>query len=99
MILVITFLSRRIADFLFQRNVISEEYVEICQYGYEVLFFNLFNALIVLVLGIILDKLLCSVVFFVIFALLRQLSFKKYNQRYTRPTKKTVRNPITFQSL
>ncbi len=69
---MITFLSRKIADFLFQRNVISEEYVEICQYGYEVLFFNLFNALIVLVLGIIWDKLLCSVVFFVVFALLRQ---------------------------
>ncbi len=35
---MITFLSRKIADFLFRRNVISEEYVEICQYGYEVMF-------------------------------------------------------------
>lgn len=69
---MITFLSSKIAGFLFKKNVISEDYVEICKYGYEVLFFNLFNAAIVLALGIVLNKLLYSIVFFAVFAVVRQ---------------------------
>ncbi len=69
---MITFFSRRIADFLYHKNIIAEDDVEICQYGYEVLFFNLFNALLVLLMGFALHKLLYSVIFFLIFAVLRQ---------------------------
>lgn len=69
---MIAFLSRIIADFLCRKNVISDEYKEICAYGYEVLFFNLFNAFLILFLGVLLDKLAYSITFFLIFAVLRQ---------------------------
>lgn len=69
---MITFLSSKIADFLYKRKIITYEYIEICKYGYEVLFFNLLNALIVLLLGYVLNKLLYSVVFFFVFATVRQ---------------------------
>lgn len=69
---MITFFSHVIADFLYQKKVISKDYIDICAYGYEVFFFNLFNALLILLFGILLDKLLYSIVFFLIFAVLRQ---------------------------
>lgn len=69
---MIAFLSRIIADFLCRKNVISDDNKEICAYGYEVLFFNLLNALLIFFLGILLNKLIYSIVFFLIFAVLRQ---------------------------
>ena len=69
---MIAFLSRIIADFLCRKNAIPDDNKEICAYGYEVLFFNLLNAPVIFFLGILLDKLIYSIVFFLIFAVLRQ---------------------------
>lgn len=69
---MITFLSRIIADFLCRKNAVSDDDKEICAYGYEVLFFNLLNALLIFFLGILLNKLFYSIIFFLIFAVLRQ---------------------------
>lgn len=69
---MIAFLSRIIADFLCRKNAIPDDNKEICAYGYEVLFFNLLNALLIFFLGILLNKLIYSIVFFLIFAVLRQ---------------------------
>lgn len=69
---MITFLSSRIADFLYKHNIIKKEDIEICRYGYEVLFFNIMNMAIIIILGSALDKLLYSLIFFIIFASIRQ---------------------------
>ena len=69
---MISFISRIIADFLFKKGAISEEHKEICAYGYEVVLFNLFNALLIVVLGILFHRLVDSMIFFFIFAVLRQ---------------------------
>lgn len=65
-------LSGMIVRYLYSRGALEKSMIEVCRYGYEVLLFNLMNALIILILGIILHRLLYSAVFFFIFAVVRQ---------------------------
>lgn len=68
---MISFISGKIAEHLYRKNIISKDEAEICKYGYEVLFLNLMNFAIVAVLGALLHTFFCSMVFFVVFALTR----------------------------
>ena len=71
--LMITFISRKLTDFLCRKSVIDSGKSEIYQYGYEVLISGLAGILIALIIGIISGRISDAVIFLVYFIPLRQL--------------------------
>lgn len=69
---MIRFLSSKLADFLWKKQVISDEDREICVYGYELIISSLFGVGLVLALGAVIDKMVDTVIFIVVFMLTRQ---------------------------
>lgn len=70
---MITFISRKLTDFLCRKSVIDSGKSEIYQYGYEVLISGLAGILIALIIGIISGRISDAVIFLVYFIPLRQL--------------------------
>lgn len=69
---MIRFLSSKLADLLIKNEIVSAEDREIYIYGYEIIVSSLFGAFSVLLLGIILRSVIESLVFLIIFIVIRQ---------------------------
>lgn len=69
---MIRFLSSRIADFLWKKQIISDDDLEICIYGYELIISSLIGAGLVFILGAILRRLIDTVIFIAVFVSTRQ---------------------------
>lgn len=65
-------LSNKITDFLYKKEVISQEQKEVYIYGFTVLFLNILDILIILALGILIERYLDTIVFLMVFGITRQ---------------------------
>lgn len=65
-------LSNRITDFLLKKQVISQEKKEVYEYGFEVFLLNVFDVLIIFILGIFVKRLLDTIAFLFVFGITRQ---------------------------
>ena len=52
---IFSLLSNKITDFLYKKEVISQEQKEVYIYGFTVLFLNILDILIILTLGILIE--------------------------------------------
>ena len=72
MIKIITFLGKSISHFLCEKKVIAEQEVEVYQYGFEILISTTLGLLITVAIGIVLNMFFLSVLYYVIFVMVRQ---------------------------
>lgn len=72
MILIISFLSNRLAEFLCKKGIVESEEKEIYVYGYEMVITTLLGAIIVFGTALILNRFLESLIFFAVFVITRQ---------------------------
>ena len=72
MIKIITFLGKSISHFLCKKKVIAEQEVEVYQYGFEILISTTLGLLITVAIGIVLNMFFLSVLYYVIFVMVRQ---------------------------
>lgn len=68
---MISLLSKSIALFLCRKAIIDNEKVSVCQYGFELIISTIIGFLLVAVSGIMLGKFLESMVFYVLFIVVR----------------------------
>ncbi|MGN0631755.1 MAG: accessory gene regulator B family protein [Ruminococcus sp.] len=71
---MITFLSKTISHFLYRNSVINKQELEVYQYGFEIIISTLLGFLITLLVGVVFQMILLSVLYYVIFVVLRQLT-------------------------
>lgn len=71
---MITFLSKCISHFLCNNNVITEEDFSIYQYGFEIIFSTILGFLITIGIGFLLRMEILSILYYIIFVTLRQLT-------------------------
>lgn len=71
---MITVISKKIAEFLCSKNIIEKDKKEVYQYGYEVLVSGLTGFIIVLVLGLFMNRFVDSLLFLAVFVPVRQLT-------------------------
>ena len=71
---MITFLSKCISHFLCKNNVITEEDFSIYQYGFEIIFSTILGFLITIGIGFLLRMEILSILYYIIFVTLRQLT-------------------------
>lgn len=71
---MITTISKRISLFLLKNDVITDEDIEIYQYGFEIIVSTILGTMIVLLIGAVLGMFLLSILYCVIFVLLRQMT-------------------------
>lgn len=69
---IFSLLSNKITDFLYKKEVISQEQKEVYIYGFTVLFLNILDILIILALGILIERYLDTIVFLMVFGITRQ---------------------------
>lgn len=69
---IFSLLSNKITDFLCKNEVISQEQKEVYIYGFTVLFLNILDILIILALGILIERYLDTIVFLMVFGITRQ---------------------------
>lgn len=69
---IFSLLSNKITDFLYKKEVISQEQKEVYIYGFTVLFLNILDILIILALGILIERYLDTIVFLIVFGITRQ---------------------------
>ena len=69
---IFSLLSNKITDFLCKNEVISKEQKEVYIYGFTVLFLNILDILIILALGILIERYLDTIVFLMVFGITRQ---------------------------
>ncbi len=75
-------ISGIITDFLLRKNVIKEEEKEIYYYGYETLIYSIWQMLLLLVLGMIMNQIVSTVIFLMVF-----VSMRKYTGGYHAETR------------
>lgn len=71
---IITFLSKSMVQFLKVKHIIAEKNAEIYQYGFEMIISTILGFLITLFIGILLQSVWLSLLYYVIFVLMRQLT-------------------------
>ena len=64
---MISFLSRRIALFLRNNDIVDDETSQVCQYGFEIIISTLVGFLIVFLIGIWCGELLSAILFYTLF--------------------------------
>ena len=69
---IFSLLSNKITDFLYKKEVIFQEQKEVYIYGFTVLFLNILDILIILALGILIERYLDTIVFLMVFGITRQ---------------------------
>lgn len=69
---IFSLLSNKITNFLYKKEVISQEQKEVYIYGFTVLFLNILDILIILALGILIERYLDTIVFLIVFGITRQ---------------------------
>ena len=69
---IFSLLSNKITDFLYKKEVISQEQKEVYIYGFTVLFLNILDIPIILALGILIERYLDTIVFLMVFGITRQ---------------------------
>ena len=79
---MISFVSREIVRCLGKNNVIKIEKEEIYQYGFEILISSFITLVITIISGVLLNCLLASAIFFLIFASLRQICGGYHAEHY-----------------
>ncbi len=70
---IITFLGKSMTQFLKVKHIITEENAEIYEYGFEMIISTILGFLITLFIGILLQSVWLSLLYYVIFVLMRQL--------------------------
>lgn len=68
---MISFLSNLIAHFLYNKKIIDEEEVPVCQYGFEIIVSTVIGFLLVLLSGIILGAIAEAALFYCMFVVIR----------------------------
>lgn len=71
---MIVSLSKYISNFLNEKKVVSEEDIPVYQYGFEIIISTILGFLIVLGIGILLNMKLLSMLYYIIFVFMRQLT-------------------------
>lgn len=66
--------ANRVTYFLIDNNSINIEDGEVCSYGFEILISSLINSIIVLSLGIILNKFIQTIIFIICYCSIRQFA-------------------------
>lgn len=64
---MISFLSRRIALFLRDSDIVDDETAQVCQYGFEIIISTLVGFFTVFLIGICCGELLLAILFYVLF--------------------------------
>lgn len=64
----------RITNFLIRNNSVDSEDQDVCSYGMEILICSIINSIIILTLGIVLNKFLQTLVFIVCYCMIRQFA-------------------------
>jgi accessory gene regulator B len=68
---MISLLSKSIAIFLLKKEIITSEDIEICEYGFELMIATVIGLGLVLLSGLIMGEFILSVVFYVVFVIVR----------------------------
>ncbi len=68
---MISLISKRIALSLYKKEIIDDEKLPVCEYGFELMISILIGFLLVIISGILLDELLSSVIFYIMFVCVR----------------------------
>lgn len=79
---MIAWLSNYLVRVLLKNEIIEADKIEIYQYGYEIMISTIITFLIVLISGIILDCLPAALLYFGIFAVMRQICGGYHAQHY-----------------
>ena len=79
---MIAWLSNYLLRVLLKNEIIETDKIEIYQYGYEIMISTIITFLIVLISGIILDCLPAAILYFLIFAVMRQIYGGYHAQHY-----------------
>ena len=79
---MISFVSRQIVRCLEKNDVINREQEEIYQYGFEIFISSFITLVITIISGVLLNCLLASAIFFLIFASLRQICGGYHAEHY-----------------
>lgn len=79
---MIAWLANYLVRVLLKNEIIETDKIEIYQYGYEIIISTIITFLIVLISGIILDCLPAAILYFLIFAVMRQICGGYHAQHY-----------------
>lgn len=79
---MITLLSKRITDYLFKKEIISAEEKEVCRYGYELLIADIVNLLMIAIIGIVLNRIIITLIFYLTFNISRKYCGGYHAQSY-----------------
>jgi accessory gene regulator B len=79
---MISRISSGIVGLLLKNNIIESDDIEVYQYGFEMILSTLVMLIIVLVCGLIFREIILSVVFFILFALVRSSSGGYHAETY-----------------
>lgn len=84
MLHMISFLSRSVVRSLIKNNAIEMKKAEVYQYGFEILFSSITTFLIAVLSGILLHCFTAAMLFFIIFAMFRQICGGYHAKHYWR---------------
>ncbi len=79
-----TSLSKCISNFLYKKKIITEEDYPIYQYGFEIIISTILGFLITIGIGILLNMKLLSMLYYIIFVFLRQLTGGYHAESYLK---------------
>jgi len=71
---LIELLSKKIADFIIAQNVDEADNRDVLIYGNTLVISDLVSIIVILIIGLIFDRLICSIIFFLSFAIMREQS-------------------------
>lgn len=77
-------ISKKLTELLYKEDIISEENFEFYEYGFQITIANIFNALIVLLVGILMDCFLNMILFYFVFVSLRFFCGGYHADTYSR---------------
>lgn len=71
---MISYLSKSIALFLHKNNIINNERLPVCEYGFELIIATILGFALVLLSGVILGEVASSIIFYVLFVCVRMFT-------------------------
>ena len=79
---MIEFLSKKITSFLYANNAIEKEDIEIYNYTFETIIAFFINIFFILLIGWILDRFVCTILFLLFYCPIRQFSGGYHAENY-----------------
>lgn len=79
---MIEFLSQKMMYFLIENNAIKKEEIEIYNYTFETVIAFLINIIFILLIGWIMNRFICTILFFVFYCPIRQFSGGYHAENY-----------------